>query len=196
MSILLLFLKEIIKLCNDSTQLRRQLLDTAVTLFFSFTYLWYPDRLGVTGTNKLARIQRRRSVFSDYLCSHDCLGDDALGASSKEECLRPSRFPAYKVTIGLRAPRSLLSLMNLNVFLCLATPHGLTAWYGLTVQWGKRQGSATRLLSASLNAPLREEKKELLRPGYWSSKWFPPVSHCCCLLRVDEDGARKLAHTS
>lgn len=132
----------------------------AFSFSFFFTYLCYPDRLGVTGTNKLARIQRRRSVLV-IICVPTTASEMMLSVqSSKEERLRPSRFLAYKVTIGLRAPRSLLSLMNLNVFLCLATPHGLTAWYGLTVQWGKRQGSATRPLNASLNAPLRVEQKK------------------------------------
>lgn len=99
-------------------------------------------------------------MFLDNICSHDFLGDDAPNAAVKEKGpLPPSRLP-IRLPLAFVPFVVFFLLMNLNVFLCRATPHGLTAWDGLTVQWGKRQGSATRPLRASLNAPQWERGKK------------------------------------
>lgn len=75
------------------------------------------------------------SFFLDNKCSDDFLEDDAPNAafSGKNGPPRPSHLPIGLPSVFVPFVVFFLQ-MNLNVFFCRATPHGLTAWDGLTVQ--------------------------------------------------------------
>lgn len=127
----------------------------------------------VIGNNKLARIKRRPSVSWQYTfprlsrrwCSQRCC--PRKGSASAVSL-------AYRVTIGLRAFRSLLSS---DEFKCVFMPSHAT--WADSLGWShspmrEEAGLSYPAIESLAERPaMGERKKKVLRPGYWSSKKSP-----------------------